>query len=266
MKTDDFQLSKEHEYACIIIGDEILDDHVKESNLSTIITALSIKGYALKETRIISDELVAIATTTRTLQKKYSFVVITGGIGPTHDDKTLEGIALGLEYKTILHKTMYAYCKNRPHTTDKKESAIIKMSTMPKEMEIIEHDNKWPLLKLENCFIMPGLPTICQQTVRKLAQILPQKPRRLYAYFLLNVYEHSFFEWLETLAKRFEHALAIGSYPIDTNEKERDSGALSKITISGTEEHTLKKCFQEIQEYVCNNDWLIKKKDVYTIP
>ncbi len=235
---------KKDEYACIIIGDEILDGHVKESNLQVLVSCLYPIGYRLKEVRIISDEMQSIEDCINDLRKRYCFVVTIGGLGATHDDITMAAYAKSFNQKLSLHKEMYDFFHRRPRPTKEMEESAIRMSTLPEGMELVQIDNRWPLLKLENCFALPGLPRICGVTIEKLMSILPKQERIFYRECYVNIYEHQYFMWLQEVAKKWG-TTAIGSYPISEHDK-----AISKISVTSRDEKAVEQCFEEIHKHM----------------
>lgn len=81
----------------VVIGDEILHGNVTDENISFLGGLLSRAGHHLTRVSVIGDEPDVIASEIRTHVAAGAPMVITsGGLGPTHDDRTIEGVALGL--------------------------------------------------------------------------------------------------------------------------------------------------------------------------
>lgn len=252
---NEYPLSCINEYACIVIGDEILDGHIKDTNLNCIINTLAPIGYSLKEAHIVSDEVDDIANIITAMRKKYSFVITTGGIGPTHDDRTMEGYAKSFECALVPHPVMKEFLFKRPRDTDEKIQAAHKMSILPEGAEVVLLDDRWPLLKMHNCYIMPGVPSICQIVVEKLASILPERNKKYYAECYVSVGEHEYFLWLQNMSTEYP-MVSFGSYPLDINDDKRTSqGFLSKMTLSSTDLKAVKTCYAALKDYVSNTSW-----------
>ena len=81
----------------IIIGDEIVKGHTKETNSLFLLKKLWSLGIKVGKVSVISDDLDEIANGVRNFSSLFSFVIATGGIGPTHDDVTMAGIAKALK-------------------------------------------------------------------------------------------------------------------------------------------------------------------------
>ena len=96
----------------IIIGNEILSGRTLDQNANFIAERCSKIGINLDEIRIIPDKISIIKKVVLEGSKKYKYVFVTGGIGPTHDDVTALAISLAFKRKLILNKKAKVYCKN----------------------------------------------------------------------------------------------------------------------------------------------------------
>ena len=146
----------------IIIGNEILSGRTQDKNLSYLATWLNEIGIMLAEVRVIRDEEGEIISTVNLLRDKYDYVFTTGGIGPTHDDITTESIAKAfgaeLEINTEALDILREYYKD----TELTESRM-KMAKIPKGAELVDNPvSKAPGFKMENVFVMAGIPKIMQ--------------------------------------------------------------------------------------------------------
>ncbi len=252
-----------HEYACLVIGDEILSGHVRESNVPYIITALNPRGYNLQEARIVTDAPEDIARHLSELRDAFAFVISLGGLGPTHDDRTMQGYALSFGCERVVHKDMHEFFMEKPRTTEEQLSAVQAMSTMPQAVEVIRLGSGWPLLKMENCFALPGLPSICRKTVDILASILPPHEALHYCECFVTLAEHEFALWLSQLHARYP-VVCIGSYPIDKDMQKHEAHvpeervARSKIALTSSDESAFKTCCEELCTYINTRDAMVR--------
>ena len=92
----------------LIIGNEILSGRTLDQNANFIATRCSKIGINLEEIRIIPDKISIIKKVVLEGSKKYKYVFVTGGIGPTHDDVTTLAISLAFKRKLILNKKQRA--------------------------------------------------------------------------------------------------------------------------------------------------------------
>jgi molybdenum cofactor synthesis domain-containing protein len=148
--------------ALIIIGNEILSGRTKDKNLAYLAEWLNEIGIQLYEVRVIRDDEKEIIDCVNLLRKKFDYVFTTGGIGPTHDDITTESIAkafdVELETNPEALKILQGYYKKG----DLNE-ARLKMTLLPKGAELVENPvTKAPGFKMDNVFVMAGIPSIMQ--------------------------------------------------------------------------------------------------------
>ena len=87
----------------IIIGDEILKGQTLDTNTQFFATNLLDKGIQLKRVVVIPDEIDVIANEVKLFSDNYTFVLTSGGVGPTHDDLTFEGVAKAFDDTTYIH-------------------------------------------------------------------------------------------------------------------------------------------------------------------
>ncbi len=146
----------------IIIGNEILSGRTQDKNLSYLATWLNEIGIQLSEVRVIRDEENEIIDTVNLLRRKYNYVFTTGGIGPTHDDITSESIAKAFNVDLEINPQALAILKEYYKDSDLTE-ARMKMTQIPKGAILVENPvSKAPGFKIENVFVMAGIPSIMQ--------------------------------------------------------------------------------------------------------
>ena len=84
----------------ICVGNELLIGKTLNTNAHWLAKRITSLGLKVRRVTVVGDDLEEIAAAVReTLKRKPCFIIVTGGLGPTFDDKTLEGVALGLNLK-----------------------------------------------------------------------------------------------------------------------------------------------------------------------
>lgn len=147
--------------ALIIIGDEILSGRTQDKNISQIAVWLNIQGIRLKEVRVVADVESAIVEAVNNLRVKHDYLFTTGGIGPTHDDITVDAIAAALGVDVVVHsdaeKILHDYYETRGGLTE----ARLRMARVPQGAELIENKvSGAPGIRAGNILIMAGVPSI----------------------------------------------------------------------------------------------------------
>lgn len=236
--------------ALLLIGDEILSGQVQEVNLAEMITQLNTIGQRIGEVRIVGDDRLAIAAAFAALQPRYDYLLSAGGIGPTHDDLTLEAAAEGFGVAVELHPEMETFLRTRYETP--LAPMVRRMALMPRGTVIHRAPNEhWPLIQWQNVFILPGLPRALRHKMRSVVEMLPRLQPRHAAELHLTVDESLFADWLGELQSRYP-AVAIGSYPIV------DEGAPRvRLSFGSTDPSLLQAARTEVAYYCRTRGWLL---------
>ena len=147
--------------ALLVIGDEILSGRTQDRNVAQLATWLNVQGIRLSEVRVVADREDAIVEAVNTLRARNDYLFTTGGIGPTHDDITVDSIAAALGVPVVVHPRaraiLEAYYETRGGLTD----ARLRMARVPQGGELIENRMSGaPGIHIANIFVMAGVPHI----------------------------------------------------------------------------------------------------------
>lgn len=147
--------------AVLLIGDELLSGRTQDINLQAIAKFLAPLGVQLAEARVVPDVPDEIVDAVNTLRAKYDYVFTTGGIGPTHDDKTADAMAMafgvGIDVRDDARAILEAHYKGR---TTLNESRL-RMARIPDTALLIDNPvSKAPGFQIGNVFVMAGVPSI----------------------------------------------------------------------------------------------------------
>ena len=147
--------------AVIVIGDEILSGRTQDKNVAQIASWLNVQGIRLKEVRIVSDDEAAIGGAVRALKDAHDYLFTTGGIGPTHDDITVDSIAAALGLPVVVHEDGRAILEQYYASRGGLTEARLRMARVPQGAELIPNRMSGaPGIKLGNLFILAGVPHI----------------------------------------------------------------------------------------------------------
>jgi len=146
----------------LIIGDEILSGRTKDANLAYLAHWLNEVGIQLAEVRVVPDVEAEIAGAVNALRVKSDYLFTTGGIGPTHDDITVDSVATAFGVPVIKHPEAYQRMLDY-YGEDKFTEARQRMTRVPEGAELIDNPvSIAPGIRIENVFIMAGVPKIMQ--------------------------------------------------------------------------------------------------------
>jgi len=153
--------------ALVVIGDEILSGRTQDANLAYLARWLNVQGIRLKEARVVADDMAAIATAVRECLHAHDYVFTTGGIGPTHDDITVDAIAAALGLGVVYHPEAVATL--RGYYGDRITDARLRMARVPEGADLLPNpETGAPGIRLGRLFIMAGVPKITQGMLRGL--------------------------------------------------------------------------------------------------
>jgi molybdenum cofactor synthesis domain-containing protein len=202
----------------IIIGNEILSGKVHDVNSYYLTSELRSLGVDVRRISVIPDETEVIGAEAVKFSETYDHVFTSGGVGPTHDDVTMEGIAKGFGVKLSVHPVIRDFLIARYQNNI--SSPVLKMAEIPEGAEVyLEKGMRFPIVSYKNIFIFPGIP---EYLIDKFSSI---KDRfRGSSFYLkrlfLSIYESEFAEILNLVVSA-NPQVQFGSYPIQGNQEYR---------------------------------------------
>lgn len=196
-----------------VIGDEILSGRTQDRNIAQVATWLNAQGIRLAEVRVVPDIEARIIEAVDALRSAYDYCFTTGGIGPTHDDITVDAVAKALGVPVVIHPgardILQRYYEGRGGLNEGR----LRMARVPEGAELIENKMSGaPGIRIGNLFLMAGVPHITAGMLDALSGTLEGgKP-------LVSVTVGAFApesEVAELLrdAERSMEGISIGSYP-----------------------------------------------------
>ena len=194
----------------LVIGNEILSGKVVDTNSPFLARELRALGVSVRRILTIPDELDQIAVAVAEFHATYDLVFTSGGVGPTHDDVTIEGVARGLGRQVVRHPAIEQ--RLRDFYKDKTNEARLRMADVPDGTELIMDGRLgFPTLKCENLYILPGIPEILEQKFHALRDRFASTPYHLRVIYTREG-EGSIAEHLNATVAAFPELL-LGSYP-----------------------------------------------------
>ena len=147
--------------ALLVIGDEILSGRTQDKNVAQIALWLNIQGIRLREVRVVADDMAAIGDAVHALGGGHDYLFTTGGIGPTHDDITIDAIAAALDLPVVVHAGARAILEHHYADRGGVTDARLRMARVPQGAGLIENPMSGaPGIRIGNIFILAGVPHI----------------------------------------------------------------------------------------------------------
>ena len=223
--------------ALIVIGDEILSGRTHDKNIAQVATWLQVQGIRLKEVRVVADDTAAIIEAVNALRARNDYLFTTGGIGPTHDDITVDAIAEALGVAVEVHPEARAILEDYYTTRGGLTEARLRMARVPAGAELIP--NRFtgaPGIRWNNVFIMAGVPSITAGMLEALTGMLEGGAPLLSETLGCWVGESEVADLLRQTEKDHE-GCQIGSYPF---WREGRTGA--NFVVRSTDQALLQRC------------------------
>jgi molybdenum cofactor synthesis domain-containing protein len=199
--------------ALIVIGDEILSGRTHDKNIAQVAAWLGVQGIRLKEVRVVPDNTAAIVESVNTLRARNDYLFTTGGIGPTHDDITVDAIAEALGVSVEVHPEARAILESYYETRGGINEARLRMARVPVGAELIPNRYSGaPGIRCDNIFLMAGVPQITAGMLDALSGTLEGGALLLSETVGCWIAESEVAELLATTEKAHA-ACQIGSYP-----------------------------------------------------
>ena len=202
--------------AVLLIGDEILSGRTKDKNLGFIADYLVSLGIDLKEARCVADDEADIVAAVNALRARYTYVFTTGGIGPTHDDITADAIAKAFQVPIGHHpRAVDVLTRYFKEIGREPNEARMRMARVPQGATLIENAvSKAPGFRIENVFVMAGVPKVMNAMMEAIAPTLdrgiPMQSRTV----ALQGGEGDVAKPLREIQSRYADVF-IGSYPFE---------------------------------------------------
>ncbi len=148
-----------HTAAALLIGNELLSGKIHEANLIELARTLRALGVRLARVVMVPDEVDTIAAEVRALSATHDVVFTSGGVGPTHDDVTIEGVARGFGVEATIDPTMEALLHSA--YGDRVTEGHLRMALVPKGARLATSPEiLWPTVVMHNVWVLPGVPEI----------------------------------------------------------------------------------------------------------
>ncbi len=226
---------REESAAMLVIGNEILTGKVEEANVGVLARCLWSLGIALRRVVVVSDEVETIAREVRDLSGHHDWVFTSGGVGPTHDDVTVEAVARAFGVRVVSSPDMEAML--RTHYQERCTEGHLRMALIPEGASLeATAEITWPTIRLGNTWLLPGIPEVFRMKLTVVAAVIareggPGARTPLVSHAVYTKMDEGVLKpLLDRIVAQFPD-IAVGSYPkwLDTSYK-------TKLTFDGRDE------------------------------
>jgi molybdenum cofactor synthesis domain-containing protein len=194
----------------VIIGDEILSGKFADQNGSFLIGELRHLGVELRRLAVIPDDRDDIAATVAEQSARFDHVFTSGGVGPTHDDVTIEAVAAAFGVGVVRHPELEL--RVRGYWGEKLDAANLRMADVPDGAVLVwGKDTTWPVVSFRNVYILPGVPELFRRKFVDMRDRFRSEPV-VAARLFIDADEGKIAPDLDRVVGEFP-AVKIGSYP-----------------------------------------------------
>jgi molybdenum cofactor synthesis domain-containing protein len=237
--------------AILVIGDEILSGKTEEQNARLLIGELRELGVALRRIAVIPDDIEEVASAVRELSARFDHVFTSGGVGPTHDDVTISGIARAFGRSIVRHPDLERRIKS--YFGEEADESRLRMADVPEGSELIDAPElRWPMLAVKNVYILPGVPEHFRRKFMAIRERFRVAPFYVHAIYTLED-EFDLAENLRAVADAHPR-VAIGSYPSFSSNEYR-----VKLTLESKDRDALEAAVNELTAAL-NHDKFVRSE------
>jgi molybdenum cofactor synthesis domain-containing protein len=218
--------------AALVIGNEILSGKVDEANVAVLARALRGLGILLKRAVVVMDDVEVISSEVSALAKTHDWLFTSGGVGPTHDDVTIEAVAKAFGVRVVTSPEMAAML--RAHYGERCTDGHLRMARVPEGASLeATADITWPTIRLGNTWLLPGIPEVFRMKLdivtRHLGRVAAGRAFVSHAVYV-KMDEGVLQPLLDRVVAEFAD-VSVGSYP-----KWYDPGYKTKLTFDGRDD------------------------------
>ena len=224
--------------AMLVIGNELLSGKVEEKNLFELSHLLRQLGIRFSRAVVVADEIPAIRREVEELSRSADVVFTSGGVGPTHDDVTIEAVAQAFGVDLVIEPRLEALLRRA--YGERLTEAHLRMALVPRGAELISaSDAHWPATLMKNVFVLPGVPEIFRLKLDAVRTHLRGFAPFVSRAAFLSLEEVDLKAELDAVVAAHP-AVEIGSYP-----KWRDPTYRTKITFDARDEQAVVRALDD---------------------
>jgi len=194
--------------ALVTVGDELLAGRTTNTNATWLCERLSERGVSVERVTTVPDRVEDIADVIETYRTAYDAVIVTGGLGPTHDDVTMEAVAAAFDRPLEEHEQALAWLEDHGYSRGDLTEGT---AALPAGGRPLHNDvGVAPGVTLEGVYVLPGVPSEMKAMFDRIAAEFSGTP----TYREVVVANEPESALLDRIAAvRTQYDVSIGSYP-----------------------------------------------------
>ncbi len=221
--------------AVVTVGDELLAGRTTDTNATWLCEQLDDRGVAVERVTTVPDRVGDIARVVNEYRAEYDAVIVTGGLGPTHDDLTMEGVAAALGRSVEEHDAALAWLEENGYARGDLASGTTELPAGARALH--NEAGVAPGAALESVYVLPGVPTEMKAMFETIADEFAGTPTYRET-VIADEPESALLDRIADVRERFD--IAVGSYP----------GESVRLELTSTDETTVEEAAAWLRERV----------------
>ncbi|KOX92992.1 competence/damage-inducible protein A [Haloarcula rubripromontorii] len=197
--------------AVVTVGDELLSGETVNTNAAWLGQQLAERGVTVGRTTVVPDEIADIARVVNEYHAEFDAVIVTGGLGPTHDDKTIEAVAAAFGRDVVESEDALAWLEEHGGYT--RDDLTDGTGEVPEGSRVLpNHEGVAPGCVVESCYVLPGVPAEMKRMFEEVADEFTGEQRYVRTVDA-DEPESALLDRLAEVQEQFP--VKVGSYPGD---------------------------------------------------
>lgn len=143
--------------AVVTVGDELLAGDTVNTNATWLCEQLTERGVRVERVTTVPDRLADIARVINEYNAEYDAVLVTGGLGPTHDDVTMDAVAAAFGREVTEHRDVVAWFDDHEGYSGK--DLAEGTTHLPKDSRMLPNEEGVaPGCVVDSVYVLPGVP------------------------------------------------------------------------------------------------------------
>ncbi|NXK85784.1 FLAD1 synthase, partial [Formicarius rufipectus] len=219
--------------------------HTQDTNSFFMCRRLRALGVRVARISVVPDEVEAIASEVAAFAARFTYVLTSGGIGPTHDDVTFEAVAKAFGERVTHHPELVALVHKFFGKTEA-QCPEMKLACVPESSRLNYGTDgrtggtfKYPLISVRNVYIFPGIPALMERALDGLAHLFRSEKTRFHSRAIYVAADEILIApVLDRAAATFRGRVSLGSYPDWVSNYHR-----VKLTLDSESEQDLEEAY-----------------------
>ena len=222
--------------AIVTVGDELLAGRTTNTNASWLCERLTARGVTVERVTTVPDRTSDIARIVNEYRAEYDAVIVTGGLGPTHDDVTMEGVAAALGRSLEEHPEALAWLTEEGGYA--RADLTAGTADLPRDARVLHNEvGVAPGAALEGVYVLPGVPAEMKAMFESIEMEFNGRQRFTETVFA-DEPESALLDRIDDVRGTFD--VTIGSYP----------GSSVRLVVEGVDESTVERAATWLRERV----------------